>query len=362
MTSPTSVSFLGYGRFGQALGIRLQEIGTKIRAMDAKAEVPAEIRAASFEELLEGERFVVIATPVAHLAKALQEIRPFLNNRHIVLDVGSVKTGPTAVMQEALGHEIPWVATHPLFGPTSLALGERPIRAVVCPNLQHPDAVARVIELYEALDCEVLEKDAEIHDKEMAESHALAYFVAKGFLDSGVTVNPPHSPPSAKAIGRTVDAVREDAAHLFASLHRENPYAKEARRRLLDSLLALDEALEKPLGEDEEAHAESGALHFAEASAPPPQLLEARDLIDGIDGKLLDLLAQRARVSLRAAQAKAEVGKAVRDPERENRMLSARRVQAEARHLNPDSIDEIFQAIIRFSRGHQTEHSGPPSK
>ena len=340
----------------------MQEIGVRIRAMDAKVEVPAEIRAASFEELLEGERFVVIATPVAHLATALQEIRPHLTDRHIVLDVGSVKTGPTAVMQDILGQEVSWVATHPLFGPTSLALGERPIRAVVCPNLQHPAAVAKVRNLYEALDCEVLEQDAEIHDKEMAESHALAYFVAKGFLDSGVTVNPPHSPPSARAIGRTVDAVREDAAHLFASLHRENPYAKEARRRLLDSLLALDEALEKPQDETEEAHAESGALHFAESSVSPPQLLEARDLIDGIDEELLDLLAQRARVSLRAAQAKAEVGKAVRDPKRENLMLSTRREQAETRQLNPDSIDEIFQAIIRFSRGHQTEHGNPPLK
>ena len=102
-------------------------------------------------------------------------------------------------MQDILGQEVSWVATHPLFGPTSLALGERPIRAVVCPNLQHPAAVAKVRNLYEALDCEVLERDAEIHDKEMAESHALAYFVAKGFLDSGVTVNPPHSPPSARA-------------------------------------------------------------------------------------------------------------------------------------------------------------------
>ena len=356
MSSIRSISFFGYGRFGQALGGRLKEVGIKIKAFDNNATFPESIRAKTLQELIQDAQLVIIATPIATTANAVTTLLPFLTKNHIVSDVGSVKTGPTQVMQEILGKEVPWVATHPLFGPTSLALGERPLRTIICPNEHHPKAVSTVANLYKLIDCEVQMQDAESHDRNMAESHALAYFVAKGFLDSGVTLTHPHSPPSVKSISRTVDAVREDAAHLFASLHRENPYAQDARQRLLNALEQLNDALSSPQEKNEKAHAESGALHFSKGLKPPPQLLEARELIDTIDKKLLDLLAQRARVSLRAAQAKATVGKSIRDPERETSLLSNRKDQAHQRQLDPNAVSEIFQAIIRFSRNHQAKH------
>ena len=55
-------------------------------------------------------------------------------------------------------------------------------------------------------------------------------FVAKGFIDIGADLDAPFAPPSVRAIAQTVEAVQADAAHLFASLHRENPYAKDAPR------------------------------------------------------------------------------------------------------------------------------------
>ena len=38
------ISFLGYGRFGAALGERLREAGLSVRAMDPHAPVPDEAR------------------------------------------------------------------------------------------------------------------------------------------------------------------------------------------------------------------------------------------------------------------------------------------------------------------------------
>ena len=352
--SPT-IGIVGYGRFGAALSELVMEQGHKVVAFDAHTEVSDPLKTSSLEDLAKTSSVIILCVPVRAIEASLRTLRPYLNPNQLIMDVGSVKTGPSALMQEILGQDIPWTATHPLFGPTSIALGERPLGVVVCPNLQHPEAATKAQAFYEELGCQVRIQNAEEHDEEMAHSHALAYFVAKGFLDSGVVLDSPNAPPSAKAIHRTVEAVREDAAHLFATLHRENPYAKDARRRLLDALTKVDAVLNQPAVAGEEAHQEKGLLQFEEAAYVPPQLQEARDVIDTIDEKILRLLAQRAALSLRASKAKEEVGRAVRDPKRERELLHRRSEIAGNLDLDSEAVSEIFDAILRFSRRHQVK-------
>src|SRR5687767_7104247 len=104
------------------------------RAIDPTNPPPAFVRAHSMQDLVEGAEIVVVAVPVPMIGAALQSLRPVLTPDHLVIDVGSVKLGPEAALRRELGADIPWVATHPLFGPASLARGERPLRVVVCPN------------------------------------------------------------------------------------------------------------------------------------------------------------------------------------------------------------------------------------
>lgn len=341
----STIAFLGYGRFGAALGSLFQEAGDRVRALDPRAEIPAEARAGSLAELVQGADFVVIAVPVPRIADALAALRPHLDPKQIVFDVGSVKVGPTAALAAALGRDIPWVATHPLFGPVSLLRGERPLRAVVCPNPVHPGAVHAVHALFSRIGCEVLEQDADAHDRAMAQTHALAFFVAKGMMDAGVPADLPYAPPSFQAIARTIESVRADAGHLYGALHRENPYAKEARSALVGALQTADRELSR-----EAPAAEGAALVIPDLGAVSPALSEARELIDDVDREIVALLARRARLSARAAAAKADLGVAVRDPRREAALLEARRREAEKLGLDPDAVASIFEAILGFSR------------
>lgn len=342
----STLAFLGYGRFGAALGGLFYEKGDRVRALDPGVPTMTAERATSLPELVHGADFVVVAVPVAHMAEAFASLRPHLLPNQIVFDVGSVKVAPSVMMAATFGHDIPWVTTHPLFGPVSLACGERPLRTIVCPSALHPAAVASVVTLFERIGCLVQQEDADAHDRSMAWTHALAFFVAKGMLDAGAPAEAPYAPPSYQGIVRTIDAVRSDAGHLFATLHRSNAYARDARRALIQALTTIDQSLTDP-GQDED---EEDPFAIPDLGAQSSDLRETRDLLDVLDRELLEVLARRSVLSARAARAKADIGAPIRDPRREAALLDARRRTAETLGLDPSAVADVFESILRFSR------------
>jgi prephenate dehydrogenase len=354
-----SVAMLGYGRFGRALGQLLAEAGIAHRAYDEHVEVPREFRAASLRELVGGAAFVIVAVPVPAMRSALLALRPHLVASQIVLDVGSVKVLPEAAFTEVLGDAIPWCGTHPLFGPLSLALAERPLRVVICPARAHPQAGAQVRALYERIGCEVIVQTPEGHDRVMAHTHALTFFVAKGMIDAGAATAVPFAPPSFQAISRTIETVRSDAGHLFAAIARDNPFAPEARKELVRALAAIDAALdaEAAIGDtggdragDPGRPAPTDRLSIPDLGTQSPALKEVRDHMDAIDEEIVRLLAQRMQLSQRAARAKAALGAPVLDGAREAELIATRRQWAASSRLDPDAVADVFRAILTMSR------------
>jgi prephenate dehydrogenase len=347
-----SIGILGYGRFGRALGSLLREAGLAYRAWDPVADIPADRRATSARDLLEGQETLVLAVPVPALASLLKDIRPYLRSDQLVFDVGSVKVGPCKLLEEHLGAAIPHAGAHPLFGPVSLARAERPLRVVLCESVLHQAAAERVDRLFRQLGCEVLRQSPEDHDRVMATTHALTFFIAKGLLAVGAGAELPFTPPSFHAIARTLESVREDAGHLFATLQNENPFAAGAREGLLEALSAIHDSLAEV--------AQSGGgelLSIPDLGVRSPALQEARDHIDALDQELVALLARRTGLVLRAGRAKAELNLPIHDPEREAAQIQARRAWAEEAGLAAQGIEEVFRAILRSSRSAQGSDS-----
>jgi len=370
MQASDSVAVLGYGRFGRALGGLLADGGVPHRAYDPvqQDDMPPEVRADSLRDLITGPvaqgaprpSFVVVAVPVPRIRAALLDMRPHLTPDQIVLDVGSVKVGPVAAMAEILGADVPWVGTHPLFGPLSLALAERPLRVVVCPApagsmpATHAHAAARVRALYEAIGCEVVEQTPEGHDRVMAHTHALTFFIAKGMIDAGAGMEVPFAPPSFQAIARTIETVRSDAGHLFTAIAHENPFAAEARKELVRALRTIDGALDAQAAakeRQEEAGPEStGRFAIPDLGERSPELKQAREHIDAVDREIVRLLAQRAGLSQRAARAKALIGAPVLDANRETEVMEARKTWAGELKLDAEAVADVFRAIMTMSR------------
>lgn len=234
---------LGYGQFGRALTGLLTEAGHAVRVFDPHAEVPQTLAAGSAADAVAQADWIVLAIPVAGMRGVLQELRPLLHPGQTVIDVGSVKQEPCAWLDAILGAAIPHAGTHPLFGPVSLARGDRPRRVVLCPSARHPAAAARTRSLFVELGCKVLERDPATHDRSMARTHALAFFIAKALVEMGVGEDLSMAPPSFLRLSEMLAAVQGDASQLFTAIETENPYAAAARRELLAQLTAIDARL-----------------------------------------------------------------------------------------------------------------------
>lgn len=350
-----TLGFVGFGRFGRALSEIFEEQGYSVLAFDPNTAPPATVAVPSLEALIAAVQVIFVAVPVANMPATFAKLKSLVNPSQIVIDVGSVKMAPYREMAEEFGDGQPWVASHPLFGPVSLARAETGLRVVVCPNPQHAAAVEEVKNLYRSIGCSILDIDPETHDRIMAQTHAMAFFIAKGMLDADVPTDSPAAPPSFQAMARTIESVRGDAGHLITTLHRENPFAAEYRRRLLNVLSSLDRKLNESQfshpGEPEEA-----ALSIL-TPANTPELSETRERIDEVDNEIVQLLLRRAELVRRAQRAKAAVGRGVVDPEREAKLLQTRSAWAEDAGLDPEGVVSIFEAIIAMSCEIQLQHS-----
>ncbi|WP_050984408.1 prephenate dehydrogenase/arogenate dehydrogenase family protein [Rhodanobacter sp. 115] len=248
--SPACFALLGYGRFGTAFARMLLHAGYRVHVWDPNVPVPAALAVASMRDAVDAASWIVLAMPVPHMRETLLALRPLLHAGQVVFDVGSVKMHPCAAMDELLADAIPHAGTHPLFGPLSLARCERPRRTVICASARHPRAAERIRALFVELGCEVIDQDAETHDRAMARTHVLAFFIAKGLIDIGVDDGMPMAPPSFQGMKHMLAAVRGDAGHLFGAIQRENPFAAETRAELLAELHRVHRQLLAEMDDD----------------------------------------------------------------------------------------------------------------
>jgi prephenate dehydrogenase len=354
------LGIIGFGRFGRALAPLFADAGHQVRAWDAAHAVEPPWGASSLEALAAEAQLLVLATPVQTFGALLAQLGPLLGPQHLVLDVGSVKVRPRQLFEERLGDRVPWVLTHPLFGPASLARGERPLNVVVCPDPARAEAVARVRALFASAGCELFAEDAEAHDRSMASTHALAFFVAKGLMELGGDAPGPLAPPSYLAMARTVETVRADAGHLFWAIEVENPHAAEARAALLAAMTRVHQELAAARELAPSAPDAPPPLSIPDLGAEAPDLREVRALIDELDQELLALVARRGELARRAGRVKRAEGRPIRDPERERRLLAERNAWAQALGVDAPAAEQVFGALLEASRRIQERDTAAP--
>ncbi|MFC7160414.1 chorismate mutase [Pseudidiomarina halophila] len=79
------------------------------------------------------------------------------------------------------------------------------------------------------------------------------------------------------------------------------------------------------------------------------RLQQLREAIDETDSALLNLLQRRKQLAAEVGVVKRSLGQPLYVPERETRLLAARRDEARAVGLSPDLIEDVLRRVIRES-------------
>lgn len=116
---------------------------------------------------------LVISVPIQHACDVIREVAPFMKEGSVMVDVTSVKEGPSKTMAEVLPDTIEYIPTHPIFGPRTTRLDNQVI--VLTPDKKGKwyDKVYRYLE---SKNMRVIETTAEKHDFMMSIVQVLTHF------------------------------------------------------------------------------------------------------------------------------------------------------------------------------------------
>lgn len=239
-----TIGIIGFGAFGRLMARHLSPYATLL-AFDpvpippgcaaAHGVTPASLAEAAASPV------VVLAVPVSRMDETVAAVRPHLRPGTLVLDVGSVKAGPAAIMARGLPDFVDIVATHPLFGPQSARDGVRGLKIAICPVRGRRTGRVGAF-LRRGLGLRVIVTTPEAHDRDAATVQGLTHLIAKVL----VQMEPLPARMTTRSFDLLMDAVgmvRHDAPEVFQAIERANPYAAEVRRRFFDLASALDAEL-----------------------------------------------------------------------------------------------------------------------
>ncbi len=238
-----SMGVFGLGAFGQLLVRHLAPyFDIKVCDPSPQAAAFAAAHNVNITSLAEAARarYVVLAVPVLQIAPTAKAIAPYVRKGAIVLDVGSVKLGPTQAMDAALPEHVRILGTHPLFGPQSARGGLAGLKLALCPvrGFGVPRLRRTLGFLQERLHLDAFESDAQSHDRDMAMVQGLTHLIAK-VLDEMEPLPRRQTTLSFDYLVKAMQLVRGDSDALFKAIERENPYSADVRQtffRLIDEL------------------------------------------------------------------------------------------------------------------------------
>ena len=87
-------------------------------------------------------------------------------------------------------------------------------------------------------------------------------------------------------------------------------------------------------------------------------LASVREKIDEIDARFIKLIAERQRLAAEMAHLKFRDGIPIRDPEQRDRVLERAFDRAVESKVDPVSVQEIFDILVRMSEDRQQECMG----
>ncbi len=238
-----TLSIIGVGAFGEFM-LKYVSPYFDVAIYDAKrdlADITAlyNVKTGSLEEICKSD-IIVLAVPVQQMGATAEEIKSFLSDGQLVIDVASVKCLPIKILSDILPSSVDMVSLHPLFGPQSGRHGIEGLNiAVVDVRGARKDCV---IEFLSRLNLSIFETTAEDHDTQMAYVMGLTHMIAKVFKKMEL----PEIFMETKTFAllqKAVSYVIDDSDELFYAIQRDNPFVDTTKEKFFTAVKQLEEQL-----------------------------------------------------------------------------------------------------------------------
>lgn len=226
-----TVGIIGYGHFGKLVHALVSRFAPEVQVRVHSSRVSPD--GALFFSLPDTAKcdYVVICVPIRAFESVVEKLLPLVSWSTVLIDVATVKLHTVEVLRRiAPAHR--WVAAHPMFGPESYAKqGNEPagLHIVSC---AHTLPAAEYVSLKKGiakLGFVVVEKSADEHDRQLAETLFLTHYVGQiisraGFARTDIDT------VSFGYLYDAVESVRHDTK-LFEDVYEYNPYCKAVMER-----------------------------------------------------------------------------------------------------------------------------------
>lgn len=350
----------------------------EVSALDLPEALPA-IQEAGFAdvlgtisdaaELLEGRELVILATPVERIPEVLEILAPHLEAGQVVTDIGGAKS---AVVERARGimpPGVPFIGGHPIAGSETAGIEfADPLLFkgrvyVLCPEADSPpEALLLLIDMVEDLMAVPLTLEPEEHDRILATVSHVPQLLSIALVHTVLEEDSLHHLMDV-TVGPGFLNLTRIAASSFEQwkgvLELNRKAISGALDRFEQSLSLVRDALAR--GDlvdlwDVVSHARRRMTSSGASRMRTPDL---RLVIDGQDERILKALSDRLRTVKQVGALKAKRSQAPHDPDRERRLLTARREWGRALGIPRGLVDDLFEVIVEHSRGLQEDSSVP---
>lgn len=258
---PLSIGLVGYGHFGAFLHTLQQRfLPDAVLKVHSGRREPDGVLFFPLEEVAACDA-VVLSVPISAYEATLARVAPHMKPDGIVVDIATVKQHTMDLVRK-LRPGRPFVAMHPMFGPESYAkrggdVGD--LRIVITGHGLAPAHYELLRERLSGVGFSVIEKTAEAHDRDLAETLFLTHYVGQVIARGGFERTDIDT-VSFGFLMDAVDSVRHDG-QLFEEVCRFNPYCAEVIERFDRSDRQVREAMLglPPLKNDRPSTREAGS-------------------------------------------------------------------------------------------------------
>ncbi len=246
-TDTRKLGLIGLGSFGRLVAKHLRDTFDIVAADELDRSAAAAQLDIDWGTVQEAAAcpYVIVAVPVQELSAALNAMRDHVRPGALIIDVGSVKLVPVEQMLRILPEDVEILGTHPMFGPQSAGDGLDGHRIVLCPARTERLDKARAF--LEELGLEVIVCDAETHDRDIAQTQALAQFVGRALAQLEKSESLIRT-PGYNLFREVAETVGEDTWELFTAIQNLNPHAAGTRAQLMRHLQDIQSRLAREPG------------------------------------------------------------------------------------------------------------------